>query len=109
MNLIDNSLVEASNGKIIVKRKLLGKQFIFIPEDSPLKKSVEYFDLTEEYGLKKCIEDKDFTQIDNYRKSSAPTLQVVMYKTKSGKVAAAQLQKYVPYEYVAASNISVAD
>lgn len=85
----------------------LSKEFYYIPEKSRLSKKVEFFDIAEEGNVKKLVESGSINGLEELRKSTAPTLQLIMYRTSKGKVVAAQLQKYIPYTYHPVTDIVV--
>lgn len=97
--------VAAIIGLLLLLSAAFTKQYYYLPENSRLHKKIEYFDLTEESAIKRALENKEIESLDNYHKSTAPTLQVVLYKTGKGTVIAAQLQKYVPYTYQPVTDI----
>lgn len=99
--------VAAIIGLLLLLSSAFTKQYYYVPENSRLHKRIEYFDLTEEFSLKKALEDKDVAAIENCKKSTTPTLQVVIYRTGKGTMIAAQLQKYVPYTYHPETDIIV--
>lgn len=97
--------IAAIIGLLLLLSSIFTKQYYYLPESSRLHKKVEYFDLTEEFAIKKSLEEKDAASLEGYRKSTAPTMQVVLYKTGKGTLVAAQLQKYVPYTYQPVTDI----
>lgn len=80
------------------------KHFLYKPTKERITKKEYYFDTNQVAAVQKCIAVDNpvhrLSMLDSLPQNGGTGLRVIVFATKSGSYMKAQLQKYIPYEYI---------